>query len=748
MYMKKISTLKRLFLILLIVIVIQGNSSAGTVSLNNSGFIYNNIEDAYNAIPGTFTGNQIIEINSGYLSSAELFPITLNQKTNSGINNTITIRPAAGNTNLSINCNINDAAFVISGADYIIIDGRAGGVGSVNSMTVTNTNTGLTQGCFLISNGGNNNIIRYVHCNGFGIGSINGGRTINIGQSTALLGGNNNNTIENCVVNHGRRGIQVFGTTGIIANEGTIIRNNIVKNSSSIGILIGSDTKENIVEGNEIFNDDPTIVGSGSNRAINIQGVGNNYVTRNKIHNLAFGSYQTATTIGDLGIIVIPQPLTMPGSNITNVDISNNFISLKDNVAASLITGIIITNTSNALLPYTANVHHNTCYIGGTSTGSDIVTSCFNIEILEPASVINFKNNIGINKRTGGTGATLHLGLYNETPSVILNADYNCYWAIGSIAYWTFNFGDFRSLPDYQCAADPNEQNTVFKDVNFVNANNGDLHLTGSSVGDYDLLTQAQTGLVTDFDLDVRSTISPYMGADESTPFDFSLSVVRVKVYIEGIPTPDPNPKTITVELWNCDNLGNVIAEYSTESVSKTLSSTGTVWVRCPATVTSPFYISVKYPGAIETWSKNLGESFSTISGKFLNYDFTTSYSKAYCDNLKTCGCKYFIYNGDTNGDGYIDVFDIYNVGMDMNCPALGITPTGNSGAITELNGIPPVDCLDYEMVCQNSAYYANAIVDPIGSGYTEYINRPPGPINSIIYLSSCDHTVYQCTCP
>jgi carboxypeptidase T len=74
-----------------------------------------------------------------------------------------------------------------------------------------------------------------------------------------------------------------------------------------------------------------------------------------------------------------------------------------------------------------------------------------------------------------------------------------------------------------------------------------------------------------------------------------------------------------------------------------------------------PYYLVLKHRSALETWSA-LTQTFSDGA---LVYDFTSSSTKAYGNNLKLVGDKWCIYNGDINHDGVIDLLDLNSVYID-----------------------------------------------------------------------------------
>ena len=70
------------------------------------------------------------------------------------------------------------------------------------------------------------------------------------------------------------------------------------------------------------------------------------------------------------------------------------------------------------------------------------------------------------------------------------------------------------------------------------------------------------------------------------------------------------------------------------------------------------YYIAVKHRNGLQTWSAS-GQSFS---GGTLTYDFTSAATQAYNSNMIQVGSKYCLYSGDVTQDGYIDIFDDFEV--------------------------------------------------------------------------------------
>jgi len=79
---------------------------------------------------------------------------------------------------------------------------------------------------------------------------------------------------------------------------------------------------------------------------------------------------------------------------------------------------------------------------------------------------------------------------------------------------------------------------------------------------------------------------------------------------------------------------------------------------------TGRYYIVVKHFQCIETWSKAGGDSLiSNLS--WYGYNFTSSSSQAYGNNLKLKGGKYCMFSGDVFQDGFIDGSDLIVIDND-----------------------------------------------------------------------------------
>ena len=115
------------------------------------------------------------------------------------------------------------------------------------------------------------------------------------------------------------------------------------------------------------------------------------------------------------------------------------------------------------------------------------------------------------------------------------------------------------------------------------------------------------------------------------------------------------------------------------------------------------YYIVIKHRNGLETWSRAGGVTLSP--GATLNYDFTTSSSQAYGNNLVLKGVRYMLYSGDVDRDGVIDSDDLSIIDNDAFNSAEGYTDS-------DLNGDYIVDGADL-LIADNNAYDFVGLISP-----------------------------------
>jgi len=111
------------------------------------------------------------------------------------------------------------------------------------------------------------------------------------------------------------------------------------------------------------------------------------------------------------------------------------------------------------------------------------------------------------------------------------------------------------------------------------------------------------------------------------------------------------------------------------------------------------YYLVLRHRNSVETWSG----SPVRFSADVLNYNFTSTASQAYGNNLILKGTKYCIYSGDVDQNGIIDGVDLSIVDNDAANFTVGYVPSDVTG-----NNI--VDGLDLLIVDNNSYNFVQTI--------------------------------------
>lgn len=113
------------------------------------------------------------------------------------------------------------------------------------------------------------------------------------------------------------------------------------------------------------------------------------------------------------------------------------------------------------------------------------------------------------------------------------------------------------------------------------------------------------------------------------------------------------------------------------------------------------YYVVVKHLGSIETWTA----SPVSFTSETISYNFTTSASNAFGDNLKLSGFAYVIYGGDVNSDGIIDLSDMLNIENLAIYATVGTYPE-------DVNGDGLIDMTDM-LIVENNSMYAVSVMTP-----------------------------------
>lgn len=464
-----------------------------------------------------------------YTSSTETFPITINQFGGGNSTNRVTIKPAASNT-VSITGSSTTSIFRLNGADFITIDGSNGT--NSRDLTITNTSNSANSATVWLSSlgpnaGATNN--RIVNCNIEGnttstvsvFGIISTGNTIgntSSGEDNDSLVVENNNFTKLGV------GVYVSGTTtnnhkGVVISKNTI-GNSIAANTvNSLGIYVMR-TNGITINANNLKN----ITGNNTGSPITLDGtvgilieagVVNAVISKNIIDSVVY-----AGTGGYAGK-GIDINTNIPNSNI---EVSNNMVSniLGDgwsSLSTDGLVGLRVIGTAGNIRFY-----HNTVHLNGIANRSSATVSA---AIYAGANVTNLivRNNIFINGLVNNTTASKSYAVSTDiTNPTNVNINYNNYFSYGTQGVFGFLGADVASLAAWRSAIGQ-DANSISDSTSFVSLN--DLHLTGSSIGNFAMKAAPIVGLNTDIDNDIRSASFYYMGADEVTSAPLPVKLVQ-----------------------------------------------------------------------------------------------------------------------------------------------------------------------------------------------------------------------------
>jgi PKD repeat protein len=121
----------------------------------------------------------------------------------------------------------------------------------------------------------------------------------------------------------------------------------------------------------------------------------------------------------------------------------------------------------------------------------------------------------------------------------------------------------------------------------------------------------------------------------------------------------------VTVELHNALNYGTIANTFPNVNIS----TTGNVVLDGINTITTgSYYITIRHRNSIAITTA----SPVSIAGGTVNYDFSTSSSQAFGNNLLNINGTYIIYSGDVNQDGHINAADMTVVDSEANIFKVG----------------------------------------------------------------------------
>ncbi|PAP80735.1 hypothetical protein B1759_05005 [Rubrivirga sp. SAORIC476] len=167
---------------------------------------------------------------------------------------------------------------------------------------------------------------------------------------------------------------------------------------------------------------------------------------------------------------------------------------------------------------------HNSLYASGTNATPLWVVGSSD-------EVVELTNNV---LKSATSGPALELFEVGN----LLAADGNVYHTVTGPALVTVDGTDYADLAAWQAASGLDARSRSFN-VAFQNAGQGDLHLGATSDGDPRLAGVPGTGILADFDGELRSVFNPTIGADEATELAPLAGTYDVGTPPPGFPAED-----------------------------------------------------------------------------------------------------------------------------------------------------------------------------------------------------------------
>lgn len=344
------------------------------------------------------SGAVILELQSGYTSASETYPLTISNYTGLNATNTLKIYPSSDATGLSISGSHATALIDISNADYVTIDGRPGGTGSAKELTISNTNTSGTTVRFI--NDATYNTLKYLTIQGVATSATVG---VVLFSTTSGTTGNDYNTIDNCDIKDGSStpttGIYALGTASKVNDNITISNCNVYNfftNTASTvgtGILVSSNNTDWTIQGNSFYQTTERTFSAASTGFIGIS-----------IYNTSGNNFNISSNyIGGRAASAGGSAWTQTG------DFTHTFIGIHLNVGsstASKVNGNVIKNVySSSATASTINsgisIAEGLAYVGYTS-GNTI------------GDLSSTDNIVFITSGTGGAFSGIQLGTTSD----------------------------------------------------------------------------------------------------------------------------------------------------------------------------------------------------------------------------------------------------------------------------------------------------------------------------------------------
>ncbi|MFZ4543932.1 MAG: beta strand repeat-containing protein [Saprospiraceae bacterium] len=551
---------------------------------------FNTLTNAINTFNNAclLTGPVVFELTDATYSTLESFPLTIRKHASASATNTLTIRPAAGNTAAITGMLSNPQLFTIYNS-FTTIDGSNNGSTSRNLILGGATST--------LAFYSNTNSAAITDCTVKNTTILNGAQTASGIEINDIAPGStggffNNMVIQNNDLQKALNGIYMYANPNTANNgSGTSISQNNMTATGSNAIRINGVFLQGVnganISGNTFSNFEGTTL--ENDNAIILSGVSNTTITNNNISNLSCSSVGTAAPTGialntnctniaisgneiagifaagtntpsgiavssGTGFIINANKIinvknTNPGGwgavGISmagaNSRISNNFVS---EIAAYGFANFGLTDNGNGIVLFGGSNHeiyHNTVVLNTSQTDVNGTPAALLVTFgITASATVAVKNNILVNNQT--IGVQHYTLVCTALSTVFSDVDYNDYFSSGP------NLGYVSATP---CANIADMQtyfggNTNSFIENPVFVSGSDLHLnTGTTPSKLESGAVLIPGINTDVDGDSRpgplATINgggsaPDVGADEYDGVKIPV-LLSAKVFISGVDT-------------------------------------------------------------------------------------------------------------------------------------------------------------------------------------------------------------------
>ncbi|MDB5235864.1 MAG: hypothetical protein JWR44_2857 [Hymenobacter sp.] len=421
-----------------VAVPICGTKSVGP----GAGADYATLTSAFTAVTNNgLCGPLVLELQAAYVSTTETFPLVYNY-TGATATNTVTVRPAAGATGLSITGTATGAVFSIVGGKYLIIDGRPGGSGTTVSgaaattdMTIASTST--TGIPLQFTSDATFNTVQHCQIKGVGVSDF-GNPNVNF-TGTVTTTGNSDNVVQYNNIGDGATTPTTLIYSGNTLNaRNTISNNNLFNFYNASGAAYGIELNQGaagwVITGNSIYQTASRAAVAATNYAIYLNSGNGHTVSNNFIGGTAASAGGTPWTVTGTAVAYRFVGIYLSTSGATTSVQGNtvaNFSWLSSSGATTangIWSGIYVSSGSADIGTTTGNTIGT---VAGPVSVSTSTTGGYSFGISSGASgTVNIVGNTISNLTGVGSAATIAsnvAGILSSTgsPTISRNKVYN-----------------------------------------------------------------------------------------------------------------------------------------------------------------------------------------------------------------------------------------------------------------------------------------------------------------------------------